>query len=104
MADYVARPGQGAAVRDRQKDETPRRYKVLLHNDDFTSMDFVVLILRDVFRKRTAEAHQIMLHVHERGKGLAGVYVKSVAETKVATVHRLAREHKFPLRCSMEAE
>lgn len=104
MADYVARPGQGAGVRERQKDETPRRYKVLLHNDDYTTMEFVVMILRDVFRKETPDAHRVMLHVHERGKGLAGVYVKSVAETKIATVHRLAREHKFPLRCSMEPE
>lgn len=92
------------AVRTRTKKrvEPPQRYSVLLHNDDYTTQDFVVDVLMSVFRKSEMESVRIMLAVHQRGVGIAGVYTKSVAETKIATVHRMAREAGFPLRCSME--
>ncbi|MDM8548488.1 ATP-dependent Clp protease adapter ClpS [Desulfobacterales bacterium HSG2] len=82
----------------------PPMYKVLLHNDDYTTMEFVVYILMRVFNKPTETAVQIMLNVHEQGIGLCGVYTYDVAETKVNTVHGLARENGFPLRCSMEED
>lgn len=81
----------------------PSMYKVLLHNDDYTSMEFVVEVLMAVFSKKFEEATRIMLDVHRRGVGVCGVYTYEVAETKVDTVHALAAENGFPLRCSMEA-
>jgi len=83
---------------------TPRNYRVLLHNDDYTTMDFVVEILMSVFRKTSDEAHAIMISVHEKGLGVCGVFTEEVAETKVAQVHDRARKARFPLRCSMEEE
>lgn len=80
----------------------PRRYKVLLHNDDYTTMDFVVEILVKVFGKTETQATIIMLAVHNEGVGVSGVYTAEVAETKVELVHRLAKAAGFPLRCSME--
>jgi len=80
----------------------PRRYKVLLHNDDFTTMEFVVWILQHVFHHDEATATAIMLHVHRHGIGVAGVYPREIAETRVAQVDALAREHEFPLRTSLE--
>ncbi|GIW41326.1 MAG: ATP-dependent Clp protease adapter protein ClpS [Candidatus Binatia bacterium] len=80
----------------------PRMYKVLLHNDDYTTMEFVVWILKTVFHHREEDAVRIMLHVHHHGVGVAGTYTYEIAETRVAQVHALARQHEFPLRCSME--
>ena len=80
----------------------PRKFKVLLHNDDYTTMEFVVKILREVFHKSEAEAMRIMLAVHQSGKGVCGVYTAEVAETKVTLVHNLARQAGYPLRSSME--
>ena len=82
----------------------PPIYKVLLHNDDYTTMEFVVEILMYVFNKPAAEATRIMLSVHNSGIGLCGHYPLEVAETKVGTVHLLARERGFPLKCTMEEE
>lgn len=82
--------------------KTPSLYKVYLLNDDYTTMDFVVVILEQVFRKTPPEATQIMLHVHKNGVGLAGIYTREIAETKIEMVHRLAAERDFPLRCIME--
>ncbi len=82
--------------------EEPPMYKVLLHNDDYTTMEFVVEVLQKVFRKSPAEATRVMLSVHKNGMGVCGVYTSEVAETKVEMVHHLARKHGYPLQCSME--
>jgi len=82
----------------------PSMYKVLLHNDDYTSMEFVVEILLFVFNKSIEDATMIMLKVHKEGIGVSGVYTYEVAETKVDTVHTLAREREFPLKCTMEKD
>jgi ATP-dependent Clp protease adaptor protein ClpS len=87
-------------VEDRLQE--PRQFKVLLHNDDYTPMDFVVEVLMTVFGKSEAEAFAIMMNVHEKGIGLCGIYTAEVAETKVHLVHQLAKARSFPLRCSME--
>ncbi|MDD6181236.1 MAG: ATP-dependent Clp protease adaptor ClpS [Desulfovibrionaceae bacterium] len=81
---------------------TPRMYRVLLHNDDYTTMDFVVDVLRSVFRKTPEQATAIMLAVHERGVGECGRYTREIAETKAALVHRRARAAGFPLKCTFE--
>jgi ATP-dependent Clp protease adaptor protein ClpS len=88
----------------RQKVDKPRLYKVLLHNDNYTTMEFVVLVLMAVFHKAEAEAVRIMLDVHHNGIGLAGVYQRDIAETKVQRVLQLAQQAQFPLMCSMEPE
>ncbi len=85
-----------------QKTRKPQYYSVFLLNDDYTTMDFVVHVLERVFHRSPVEATQIMLLVHNKGKGLAGVYTRDIAETKVDKVHRLAEEHAFPLKCKME--
>jgi ATP-dependent Clp protease adaptor protein ClpS len=79
-----------------------RPYRVLLHNDDYTTMEFVVMVLVTVFHRTETEAFRIMLHVHTGGVGVAGVYPREMAEARVAKVIRLAREHNYPLRCTME--
>lgn len=96
--------GTGEQVLERQKDQLkePTLYKVILLNDDYTTMDFVVTVLETVFQKTPAEAYRIMMHVHTQGKGLCGVYPFEVAETKVDIVHDLARQNGFPLRASLE--
>jgi ATP-dependent Clp protease adaptor protein ClpS len=90
--------------RTRQDTKKPELFKVLLLNDDYTTMDFVVEILETVFNKAPAEAYRIMMAVHTQGQGLCGVYPFEVAETKVATVVELARTQGFPLRATMEPE
>ena len=82
----------------------PSMYKVLLHNDDYTTMDFVVEILMGVFNKSMEESILIMMSVHRQGMGICGSYTFEVAETKMNFVHALAREKGFPLRCSIEKE
>ena len=89
---------------DREVLQEPPLYKVLLHNDDYTTMDFVVMVLVTVFAKNSDEATRIMLNVHHQGIGIAGVYTREVAETKVAIVHRLARRYQFPLKCTLEQD
>ena len=80
----------------------PPMYRVILLNDHYTSMEFVVLVLERVFNRTTEEATAVMLAVHQKGAGTAGVYTKEVAETKVAIVHHLAEQNQFPLKCTME--
>ena len=99
-------PDDGVGVvterRTKRKLEKPRLYKVLLHNDDYTTMEFVVYILQSVFHRSEADAVQIMLHVHRSGIGVAGVYTYEVAETRVQQVETLAKQNEYPLRCSFE--
>jgi ATP-dependent Clp protease adaptor protein ClpS len=90
--------------RTKQQTKKPELFKVLLLNDDYSTMDFVVEILESIFHKGPAEAHQIMMAVHTQGKGLCGVYPYEVAETKVDAVVERARENGFPLRAAMEPE
>ena len=99
--------GDTGTVTETQKKEKlqkPRLYKVLFHNDDYTTMEFVVQVLRDVFHKSESDAVAIMLNVHRTGTGVAGVYTFEVAETKIETTEKLARAHEFPLRLTMEPE
>ncbi len=81
----------------------PPKYRVLLHNDDYTPMDFVVQVLEIFFHMDRARATQVMLHVHTRGVGLCGIFTRDVAETKVAQVNDFSRSHQHPLLCTMEA-
>ena len=83
---------------------TPKMYKVILHNDDYTSMEFVIEILIKIFNKQTADATAIMLDVHKKGSGLCGIYTYDIAVTKVAQVQTMAEENQFPLKCSYEEE
>lgn len=92
----------GVLTREKTKTKKPSQYKVLLHNDDYTPMDFVVGILTEIFHRSEPEAVQIMLNVHKKGVGVAGIYPLQIAETKVHKVHQLARSHKHPLKCSLE--
>ncbi len=80
----------------------PERYRVVLHNDDYTTMEFVIHVLESIFHKAPAEAYRIMMKVHVEGQGIAGVYPHEVAETKVEKVHDAARQHGFPLRASVD--
>ncbi len=89
-------------VREKEELKEPPMYKVLLHNDDYTTMDFVVMVLETIFNKDTAEATRIMLNVHNQGIGIAGVYVREIGETKISIVHDMARKNQYPLKCSLE--
>ncbi|MBI2839700.1 MAG: ATP-dependent Clp protease adapter ClpS [Acidobacteria bacterium] len=84
--------------------KTPSLYKVILHNDDYTTMEFVVQILETVFQKTPAEAHRLMMQVHTEGYGVCGAYTYEVAETKVTQTHELARASGYPLLASIEEE
>ena len=90
--------------RSQQKLDRPRMWRVLLHNDDYTTQEFVVWVLETVFRKPAAEAFTIMLSVHRSGLGVAGIYTHDVAETKLKTTKNLAEQHEFPLLVTMEPE
>lgn len=94
----------GIATKTRVKTRKPSMYRVLLLNDDYTPMEFVVHILEQYFSKSPEAAMRIMLHVHQKGVGVCGVYTYEVAETKVAQVMDLARRHEHPLQCTMEKE
>jgi ATP-dependent Clp protease adaptor protein ClpS len=91
-------------TQNKPRTERPSLYKVVLLNDDFTPMDFVILILKKFFLKSDPEAAQIMLQVHTDGAGLAGIYTYEMAETKVYSVNEFSRRHKHPLKCIMEKE
>jgi ATP-dependent Clp protease adaptor protein ClpS len=105
----VARPtpddGQGSVVAERraQKTEPPRMYQVVLLNDDYTPMEFVVMVLQEYFKRDLETATQIMLKIHHEGRGVCGVYSKDVAATKVELVLAAARRGGHPLQCIMEA-
>jgi len=82
----------------------PKKYKVILLNDDYTSMEFVIDILMNVFHKTYEQAEGIMLDVHKKDKGICGIYTHEIAQTKVITVHKKAKDNGFPLKCTMEEE
>ena len=92
------------ATKERSKAKRPARFKVILYNDDYTPMEFVVQVLEKVFGKGPSAATQIMLQIHKGGMGVAGVYVLEIAETKSTIVQRMAEERGYPLRCGVEKE
>ena len=102
MADTGRQTGEEVLERTRHETKKPDLYKVLLLNDDYTTMDFVIEILETVFHKSPAEAYRIMMAVHTQGKGLCGVYPFEVAETKVTKTMALAKAQQFPLQLSIE--
>ena len=95
-------PSTGVVVRTKPKAKKPSMYKVIMLNDDYTPMEFVVMILERFFNKNHEEASHIMLHVHQKGVGVCGVYTYEIAETKVTQVMDLARQHQHPLQCTLE--
>lgn len=105
------RPGSddgdsGVATQTKKKEQLkkPPLFVVLFHNDNYTTMEFVVFVLQSVFHKTESDAMLIMLNVHRTGMGVAGVYTREIAETKVNRTHQLAKEHEFPLKLSIEPE
>jgi ATP-dependent Clp protease adaptor protein ClpS len=108
MSDYEKHDddgsGTGVVVKTRTKTKKPSMYKVLMLNDDYTPMEFVVHVLERFFGKSREEATNIMLHVHRRGVGVCGVFTYEVAETKVAQVMDFARRHQHPLQCILERD
>ena len=104
MAERQPEPGTVVQERRKTKEKLapPKRWLVVLHNDDYTTMEFVVWVLTQVFHHNETTATQIMLNIHQRGSGVAGEYTREIAETRVKQVEALAREQEFPLRCTME--
>ena len=95
-------PGVGLATRTRPKTQKPSQYKVLLLNDDYTPMEFVVHVLKAFFQMDTDQATRVMLHVHQKGVGICGIFSYEVAETKVTQVMDFARQNQHPLQCTLE--
>jgi len=96
--------GTETISKEKTKVQKPKLYRVILLNDDYTSMDFVVSVLETIFKKSPGEAVQIMLAVHNKGEGVCGVYPRQIAEAKVDLVHTRAKEDGYPLRCRIEEE
>ena len=103
MSDKTKKEEQGDVL-EKERVEKPPKYKVLLLNDDYTTMEFVVFVLMQVFRHSQASATRVMLHIHNNGVGVAGVYSREVAETRVAQVEKIAKEAGHPLQCTLEPE
>jgi len=93
---------EAVLVESEEKTKEPPLYMVILHNDDYTTMDFVVFILQSVFRRSFADAFRLMMDVHNQGRGIAGVFTHEIAEMKVAETMELARLNEYPLLCTME--
>ena len=102
MAHDKFESGTDVVSKDEIEVELPKLFRVILLNDDYTTMDFVVSILETTFKKSPPEAVQIMLNVHHKGQGVCGTYPKQIAEAKIGVVHDRARKEGFPLRCTME--
>ena len=103
MSDQGARNFDSEVVeKSDQRLKEPAMYKVVLHNDHYTTMEFVVEVLMVVFHKEVPDATRIMLDVHKKGRGVVGVYTWDVASTRATRVHRIAKEREFPLRCTVE--
>lgn len=102
--DGVLTPHTDVAIKSKKATQKPSMYKVLLLNDDYTPMEFVVQVLETIFNKSREDATRIMLHVHKKGVGLCGVYTHEVAETKLSQVMAAARQAQHPLQCTMEKE
>lgn len=102
MAKDALQSGTKTRSKSDSRLKVPKHFRVLLLNDDYTTMDFVVSILETVFRKSPAEAVQIMLAIHNRGSGVCGVFTKEIAEMKISQVHDRARREGFPLKCGMQ--
>lgn len=96
--------GTQTVLERKPKVEKPRLFKVVMHNDDYTTMEFVVWVLEQVFHKSESEATHLMLQIHHKGRGVAGVFTRDLAETKVAQVTALAEENGMPLVCTTEPE
>lgn len=104
MGHYQNDTDETVVSKTRKKVDHPPMYRVLLHNDDYTTMEFVVEVLMHIFNKPITEATRIMLNVHETGVGVCGIYPYGVAETKVQSVHTAARDNGFPLKCTLEKD
>jgi ATP-dependent Clp protease adaptor protein ClpS len=104
MAREDSETGELTVAKERTRLKKPPLYRVLLHNDDFTTMEFVVYILQKVFQRTEADAFRVMLQVHIEGVGVAGIYTFEVAETKAAAASSLAQASEFPLLCTVEED
>jgi len=109
MRDYSMANGESsgefnASVKRNSKKKAPKLHMVYMHNDNYTTMEFVVRVLESVFHKSTMEANSIMLNIHVKGAGKCGAYPLEIAETKVNKVHAMARKEEFPLRCTIEEQ
>jgi len=102
MTDPHGESGASTIVKKKTRLKHPKLYRVILLNDDYTSMDFVVSVLEGIFNKSPAEAVQIMLSVHNKGQGVAGIFSREIAEAKIDLVHKRAQASGYPLRCGME--
>ena len=104
MADFDSQRDEGIVTESKEKLKKPPLFRVLLHNDNFTTMEFVVFVLKTIFHKPDSEAVRIMLKIHQEGIGVAGLYPYEIAEMKVAQVTNLARQSEYPLLCTLEEE
>jgi ATP-dependent Clp protease adaptor protein ClpS len=104
MAEFEDELGVITETKPEKKTKRPKLFKVLMHNDDYTTQEFVVYVLERFFNKSREDATRIMLHVHQNGVGVCGVFTYEVAETKVAQVIESARRHQHPLQCTMEKD
>lgn len=94
--------GTGLQTKTKKRVQQPKKYRVVLHNDHYTTMEFVVDVLKKVFHKSAAEAHAIMMSVHQKGRGMVGIYPYDIAATKIEKTRSMARRNGYPLKCTME--
>ena len=102
MDDYIMETNIVTKQKNQAKIKKPKQYKVVMYNDDYTTMEFVIAVLVNVFNKKLIEAEKIMLDVHEKGKGVAGIYSHDIAITKVYTAMSMAKENGFPFKLAVE--